>query len=134
MEIEKLIRNMKKVSHVRLSFKKTIKANNPVPAKPLDDDFFQNKKVVIMGEFFPMNNTTLNENLLTRGASIQPKLTGETEILICGKYPDWMLVEQAKLNGVKVIFVDRAGELFSVILSRMNEVGSFYDYEEPLGV
>ena len=125
---------MKKVSPVRLSFRKTTKANNSVPAKPLDDNFFQNTKVVIMGEFFPMNNKTLNENLITRGASIQPKLTGETEILICGKFPDWMLIEQARLNGVKVIFVDRAGELFNVILSRMNEGGSFYDYEEPLGV
>ena len=102
--------------------------------KPLNDDYFQNKIVAILGEFFSMNNTNLRENILNRGATIHPKVTVDTDIIVCEKFPDWILVEQARLKGVKVIFVDRTGDLFSVVLSRMNEGKSFTNHKEPLGV
>ena len=128
-----MLRNLKKVSVKLFCFRKATKNGREFTAKPLDNHFFRNKRIALIGEFFPMNNITLTKNLLSTGANIDSKITPDTEILICGKFPNWTMVEQAKAKGVQLIFVDKAGELFTVILSRMNE-GKSFNYEEPLGV
>lgn len=99
----------------------------------LDDDLLHSKSVILSGEFFPTSESVLIERLLKRDVNVQPQMTPETDILICGKYPDWMLVEEARLYGVKIIFIDKAGELFSRLATNLNKSRAF-SYEEPLGV
>ncbi|CAN5198617.1 hypothetical protein BH23BAC2_BH23BAC2_22500 [soil metagenome] len=62
---------------------------------------------------------------------MQPEITPETEILICGMYPDWMLVEEAKLYGIKIMFADKAGELFSRIARNFTNPRLFYIEKSP---
>lgn len=99
-----------------------------------NDHFLHNKNVIISGDFFPTSEVEFKKNLLDRKANLQPHMTPETEILICGKYPDWMLVEKAGLYGVKIIFVDKAGELFGRMATNLNKTTPVSLYEEPLGI
>lgn len=79
----------------------------------MEDNFLDSKNVIISGEFFPASNIAFKESFLKYNANLQPQMTPETEILICGKHPDWVLVEEARLYGVKILFADKTGELFS---------------------
>lgn len=106
----------------------------PAGITPGDDHFLHTKNVIISGDFFPSSEVAFKKNLLERKANLQPHMTTETEILICGKYPDWMLVEKARLYGVKIIFVDKAGELFGRMATNLNKTTPVSLYEEPLGI
>ncbi len=99
------------------------------------NNIFQSRNVILSGEFFPLSEIFLRENLLEQEANVQTEITPKTEILICGKFPDWTLVEEAKLYGIKIIFIDHEGESFSKIASRLYKSRkSLHSYEEPLGV
>lgn len=120
---------------IRLSNLSYRKSKSLIPAKPtqVDENFLNGKNVIISGEFFPTSEKVFKESLLKRKANVQPQMTPQTEVLICGKYPDWVLVEEARIYGVKIIFVDKAGELFSRLATNLNKNRAFF-YEEPLGV
>ena len=100
----------------------------------VDDCFLENKNVIISGEFFPGSQDGLKENLLERKANVQSQMTSETELLICGKYPDWMLIEEAKMNGVKVIFIDKASDLFTRFATNVQNSHSAVLNQVPLGI
>lgn len=99
----------------------------------MNNDILNDKNVIISGEFFPTSERLLEEMLLKNNIHLQPQMSPDTEILICGRYPDWMLVEEARIYGVRIIFMDKAGELFSKLASNLNKNKTF-SYEEPLGV
>ena len=99
-----------------------------------DDEFLENRNVIISGEFFPDSEDALKQNLLERKANVQSQMTPETELLICGKYPDWMLIEEAKMNGVKIIFVDKASDLFTRLVSNIQNSHPAVLNQVPLGI
>lgn len=108
-----------KISMQRLSLQETPTALLPDGTSQLNVNFLQAKNVILSGEFHPMSEDTFRENLIKNKVNVQEEITPETEILICGKYPDWMLVEEARLYGIKTIFVDKAGEFFSRIATKL---------------
>lgn len=71
------------------------------------------KNIRTTGHFFPTSEEVFNNKLLQLNANVQPQMNEETDALICGKYPDWMLIEEAKTMGIPIIFVDNTAELFS---------------------
>lgn len=122
---------------VRFRSRSFLQAATPIPSAKtakLDENYWSAKNVVLSGEFFPASDSFFKESLLKRNAHVQPQMTSETDILICGKYPDWMLVEEARHCGVTIIFIDKAGELFSRLASNLHKGRAALSYEEPLGV
>ncbi|CAM4121905.1 hypothetical protein GILI108418_06045 [Gillisia limnaea] len=103
----------------KLSFYEAPASLYPNRTSQVNIDFLQAKNIFLSGEFLPMGINSFKENLIKRQANVQPEITPETEILICGKYPDWILVEEATLYGIKIIFVDKAGELFNRIAAKL---------------
>lgn len=101
---------------------------------PLDDKFLDSKNCIISGDFFPFSESLFKEKLLKRNINVQPQMTPDTEILICGRYPDWVLVEEARMYGVKIIFVDKAGELFSRMVTKMKKSRTVLTCEEPVEI
>lgn len=107
----------------------------PARNTQIDNHFLHSKNIIISGEFFPTSESAFKENLLKSNVNVQPEITPETEILICGKYPDWILVEEASLYGIKIIFIDKAGELFSRIAIKLCKSSRpVLSYKEQLGV
>ncbi len=101
----------------------------------MNNDFLHSKNIIITGQFFPTSESTFKENLLKSNLNVEPEITPETEILICGKYPDWTLVEEASFYGIKIIFIDKEGELFSRIATKLCKSSRpVLSYKEPLGV
>lgn len=103
-------------------------------SKAMDDCSFENKNIFISGEFFPSHENALKERLQKRKAKLQPFLTRDTEILVCGKYPDWLVMEEAKRNGVKIIMVDKASDLFSRFATNIHDSNSPAPHQVPLGI
>lgn len=124
-----------KISMHRLSFQGAPTNLLPDGTSQLNVRLLQAKNVILSGEFHPMSEDTFRENLIKGKVNVQQEITPETEILICGKYPDWMLVEEARLYGIKIIFVDKAGEFFSRIATKLCESSRpVLCYKEPMGV
>ena len=97
----------------------------------------ENKNVVTSGEFFPARAEAFIERLVQEKANVISQLTAETDILICGKYPDWMLIQEARLRAINVIFIDKASDLFtgSTPVEQSNfESESMYISQVPLGI
>ncbi|WP_034921331.1 hypothetical protein [Gillisia sp. CAL575] len=120
----------------KISIKKLFFQEAPAPLflkgfSKENNSLLQTKNVVLSGEFFPIN---YKDNLNKWEANLQPEITPETEYLLCGKYPDWVLVEEARHYGIKVIFTDKAGELFSRIATKLINSKTALTIEEPLGV
>lgn len=124
-----------KISMQRLSLQETQAALLPDGTLQLNVSFLQSKNVILSGEFYPMSEDIFKENLFKNKVNVQQEITPETDILICGKYPDWMLVEEARLYGIKTIFIDKAGEFFSRIATKLFKRNiPELSYKEPLGV
>ena len=87
------------------------------------DISFENKNIILSGSFFPASEESLKERLLMLKAQVVTQLSSETDILICGKFPDWSLIQEARSRAIKVIFIDKASDLFSNIISE--ELGKF---------
>ena len=123
-----------KIGMLKLSLKR---AEIPLflenPSKDIYD-FIHSKNVILSGEFFPLSENSFKEKLIEREANVQQEITPETEILICGRYPDWMLVEEARLYGIRIIFADKAGESFSKIATKLCKSRPVLSYEQLLGV
>lgn len=77
-----------------------------------DLGFLKNKKVVITGDFFPASEDTFRKRLIAAKASVMTNLTTDTEILICGKFPDWTLIEDAQKKSLEIIYIDKVSDLF----------------------
>lgn len=118
----------------KISIQKLFFQEAPAPlffSSKENKSLLQTKNVVLSGEFFPIN---YKDNLMKWEANVQPEITPETEYLLCGKYPDWVLVEEARHYGIKIIFADQAGELFSRIATELINSKSALTVEEPLEV
>lgn len=100
----------------------------------VDMDFLQAKNVFLSGEFCPMDENTFIERLRERKANVQQEITPETEILICGQYPDWVLVEEARHYGIKIVFFDKAGEFFSRMAAKLINNKTSSPVGEPMDV
>lgn len=100
----------------------------------VNSEFLRDKNVFLSGEFREMGENSFFENLLNSQANLQPEITPETEILICGKYPDWNLIEEARLFGIRIFFIDKAGEFFSKIASQLIKNNSKPSIEELVEV
>lgn len=100
-----------KIGIQRLSF--------PEVTTPVNPDLLQSKNVILSGEFYHLEDNSIINNFHKRETNIQPDITPDTEILICGQFPDWMLVEEARLYGIRIIFADKAGELFSRMATKL---------------
>lgn len=116
------------------SFRKRLSEAKKSEFSEMNLHCFENKIIVTSGEFFPTSEKALTERLVQERANVLSQITSATDILICGKYPDWMLIEEAKKNGVKIIFVDKVGELFSRFATNLNKNRTILSNEEPLGV
>lgn len=114
----------------KLSFQKAEEPLSPDFLSELSKDLSKAKNIVLSGEFCALSENSLKENLLKSKANVQPEITPETEILICGKYPDWMLVEDARHYGIKIMFVDKAGELFGKMATKLIQKKSNFPLEE----
>ena len=99
-------------------------------------DSLENKNVLTSGEFFPTRTEAFMERLVQEKANVRSEISAETDILICGKYPDWMLIQQARITGVKIIFIDKASDLFDEMVTDIRRHTSEPDYSSqvPLGV
>ena len=115
-----------KIGMQRLSFQEA--------QSPFFLNLLRAKNVILSGDFFHLNENSFSENLLEREANVQLEITPETEVLICGKYPDWILVEEARLYGIKIIFVDKAGEFFSKIAAKLVKRNTCSPIEELMEV
>ncbi len=73
----------------------------------------KHKNAVISGEFFPTDEETLKNKLINAKTNVMPQICAETDILICGKFPDWSLIEEARLKAINIIFIDKASDLFT---------------------
>ena len=101
----------------------------------LDILSFKNKKVLLSGDFFPTTEEAFKEKLIRAKATVMAQLTSETEILICGKYPDWILIEEVQRRGLDIIFIDKASDLFSGTSESHQHIGEpALSYQIPLGV
>lgn len=100
----------------------------------LNNSFSNVKNIIFSGEFCAGSETAFRENSLKGIAGAQVEITPETEVLICGKYPDWMLVEQARQNGIQIVFTDKAGEFFSRIAIKLLENETNFPFEELMEV
>lgn len=90
----------------------------PDPEKEKMNIFsLKHKNAVISGEFFPMGEETLKNKLVSAKTNVMPQMSAETDILICGKFPDWSLIQEAKIRAIKVVFVDKASDLFAALTS-----------------
>lgn len=72
------------------------------------------RKVVLSGNFFPLDRENFISRLEQFRGEIQLELDSETEVLICGKYPDWDLIAAAKERLIQIIFLDKVSDLFAV--------------------
>lgn len=118
------------------SFRKRTSGAKKSELPELNFDSLENKNVVTSGEFFPTSTEALKEKLVQEKANLRSEITAETDILICGKYPDWMLIQQARISGVKIIFIDKASDLFDEMVIDIRRHTSEPDYSSqvPLGV
>ena len=115
-----------KIGMQRLSFQEV--------QTPFLPDLLRAKNVILSGDFLHLNGNSFSENLREREANVHLEITPETEVLICGKYPDWILVEEARLYGIKIIFVDKAGEFFSRIAAKLVKSNTCSPMEELMEV
>ncbi len=99
------------------------------------NDCFHYKNVILSGEFFHLTENSFKAKFQEEKINLQPEITPETEILICGRYPDWILVEEARLYGITIIFADKAGEFFSRIATKLCRTNtSVLSSKEPIGL
>ena len=123
-----------KIGMLRLAFQEaSIPLNKEYFSNDIND-YLHSKNVVLSGQFFPMNENSFIDNLEKQEANLEPEITPDTEILICGRYPDWMLVEEARLYGIKIVFADKAGELFSRMATKLYKNRAELTYEDSPGV
>lgn len=132
--IDKVVLLSRGINENVFSFKKRLSETKKSDIVEVNLHSFENKIIATSGEFFPTSDKALTERLVQERANVLPQITSATDILICGKYPDWMLIEEAKKNGVKIIFVDKVGELFSRFATNLNKNRTILSNEEPLGV
>lgn len=93
----------------------------------------KHKNAVISGEFFPTDEETLKNKLNCAKTNVMPQMSAETDILICGKFPDWSLIEEAKIRAVKVIFIDKPSDLFAASnTSEQSNLDSEPSYISPV--
>lgn len=108
-----------KIGMLKLAFHE---ASTPLIKEGFLDDtnnYLHFKNVVLSGQFFPVDENYIIDNIEEQTANLRQGITPETEILVCGRYPDWMLIEEARLYGIKIVFADKAGELFSRIATKL---------------
>lgn len=100
----------------------------------LNIDFPQAKNVIFSGEFLIGSEIAFRENFIKGNANVQTEITPETELLICGKFPDWMLIEDARKNSINIVFTDKAGEFFSRMATKLIKNKTDSPFEELMGV
>lgn len=96
----------------------------------------RNKNAVISGEFFPMGEEVLRSKLVSAKVHVMPHISEETHILICGKFPDWDLINEARSRAIQIIFIDKASDLFShtVPAEHVNPKNEPVHLQIPLGI
>ncbi|WP_417887988.1 hypothetical protein [Zunongwangia sp.] len=67
---------------------------------------FKNKKVVLDGSFKEENKMEIVEQLRNWNVEIEHKMSEKTGVLITGKNPDLMVIEDAKAIGAKILNED----------------------------
>ena len=101
---------------------RTLRSKNLKETKALDNSL-ENKNIILSGSFFPASEESLQEKLLMLKAQVVTELSSETDILLCGKFPNWSLIQEARSRAIKVIFIDKASDLFFNIIPE--ELGKF---------
>lgn len=93
----------------------------------------KHRNAVISGDFFPTNEVTLINKLIHSQINIMSQISAETDILICGKFPDWSLVQEARLRAINVVFIDKTSDLFTT-LSPAEQNEQTCIFQVPLGI
>lgn len=106
----------------------------PYSIADLNNDFSKAKNIIFTGEFCTGAEVAFREEVLKGSANVQTSIIPETELVICGKFPDWILVEDARQNGIKIIFTDKAGESFSRMATKLIKNGTDFPLEELMEV
>tara|TARA_Y100001947_G_scaffold145683_1_gene140410 strand:- start:892 stop:1338 length:447 start_codon:yes stop_codon:yes gene_type:complete len=64
---------------------------------------FEGKKVVFDGELDAYREENIKNELRNKHAIVEDKMAEDTNFLITGKNPDWLVVEEAKDLGVTIV-------------------------------
>ncbi|WBL20884.1 hypothetical protein [Zunongwangia sp. HRR-M8] len=64
---------------------------------------FEGKKVVFDGHLDKDREFRIKNELKTSNAIIENKMTEDTDLLVTGKNPDWLVVDEAKTIGVTIV-------------------------------
>ncbi|MDN3593939.1 BRCT domain-containing protein [Zunongwangia endophytica] len=72
-------------------------------AKPSKLDDFEGKKVVFDGHLDINRESSIKNELKTRNALVEERMTEDTHLLVTGKNPDWLVVDEAKSKGVTIV-------------------------------
>ncbi|WP_092541064.1 BRCT domain-containing protein [Zunongwangia mangrovi] len=78
-----------------------IKQNIEVEEKSTDS--FEGKKVVFDGKLDELREESIKCDLLSKNAIVEEKMAMDTNFLITGKNPDWLVVEEAKEHGITIV-------------------------------
>ena len=78
-----------------------IKQNIEVEEKSTDS--FEGKKVVFDGKLDELREESIKYDLLSKHAIVEEKMAMDTNFLITGKNPDWLVVEEAKEHGITIV-------------------------------
>lgn len=68
----------------------------------------------INGIHLPTNPNFLNGILLHSDMILHTYPNPDVDLIICDKYPDWDLIEQARSFNAEIIYIDAAGIFFNI--------------------
>lgn len=68
----------------------------------------------INGILLPTNTDFINGIVLHSDMILHTYPNPEVDLIICYKYPDWDLIEQAKSFNAEIIYIDAAGIFFNI--------------------
>ena len=67
------------------------------------ENILEGKKVIFDGELDTYREESIKNELRNKHAIVEDKMAEDTDFLITGKNPDWLVVEEAKDLGVTIV-------------------------------
>ncbi|UAB83530.1 hypothetical protein INR75_15315 [Zunongwangia sp. SCSIO 43204] len=77
--------------------------NQNIEVEEKSTDSFEGKKVVFDDKLDELREESIKYDLLIKHAIVEEKMAKDTNFLITGKNPDWLVVEEAKEYGITIV-------------------------------
>ena len=77
--------------------------NQNIEVEEKSTDSFEGKKVVFDGKLNEFREEAIKNDLFIKHAIVEEKMAMDTNFLITGKNPDWLVVEEAKEHGITIV-------------------------------